>query len=400
LEVNLISEISKYIHIDSKGIDKDIFMIELIEKKLIIRCTKFYAIHIDNFFNKSLNVEKVSNYISFYLLFLLLKLTKSYDYLLACIGILTSNDINIETSMYWSLIDISFEVRHYEQSCVLIESGIKKDLISIFDEESLMSILFLICEINDKRIVNKIMLLIEEAILSSSIDDGAKARACYNLGNKYRCIVRDHKKAIHMYNMASKYDKSYKERDYFNTEIGNSLFLLNKFIFSSYFFAKSFFLSSEPINLFYLADSKLYSGKYKEANCFLQDVIKNQKNKEIFYFSEAILKEVFTRYLYENYTEEQNRNIEKAYEVFDKKVFNFETMIEGLGYDFLNEALWFNLGILYSKENKHEYAFLYFVFCTILVNNDYESYVNAIIAYLNINKCQEYYHLLYTLLLN
>jgi len=185
-----------------------------------------------------------------------------------------------------------------------------------------------------------------------------------------------------MFNLASKYDNTYRERDCFNIEIGNSPFLIHRYKLSSCFFMKGYSKSKKTEHLFFLADSELFSGKYKEANHHFKEVLKDDQNT--FYYSEAILKELFSRFLYENCIDEQTRNIDDAWKVIKNNEHDFEILCEGLEHDCLNMIIWFNLGIYYSLEENYQLAFLSFTFCTILANDDYESYVNAIISFINI----------------
>jgi len=207
----------------------------------------------------------------------------------------------------------------------------------------------------------------------------------YNLGNFYR-NQNELEIALKNYLEARKYNEKYKKKSYYYYELAGVLFLLNKFYFSSKFYAKSIELKTDyPYAKALWAHSLLYLGQYETSLNLFDVFLKEQANNENINLEEWQLWYSCLQTLLEyGYPKCQVRDT-KTSDLYVEK-FEFNKAIE---FDFLNALAWFNLGVQNADKKENLSAFLDFTFAALLVNNDIEAWVNATLLGLNLIKEEE-----------
>ena len=201
----------------------------------------------------------------------------------------------------------------------------------------------------------------------------------YNLGNRLRGL-----EAFHHYRLASKYDGSYRNRNYFWREIGGILFLIGKFSYSEKCYKKAIELGASSECMALRADALMFSGNYKEALNLFQEYSKGTNNFE----GEWPLKLWVLKGLIKTLgLEKQIRHPKQAMELADVRGLAIEEaekrIDEAMALDGLCGLAWFNLGVYKSSQNEYANAFIAFLMSGIVQPNDIESWINVIICMFN-----------------
>jgi len=248
---------------------------------------------------------------------------------------------------------------------------------------------------NIVAITTQIILLVNKSENSSATEEFLKtqldiarkrknnigiATNLYNLGNFYR-NQNELEIALKYYLEARKFNENYKNKSYYYYELAGVLFLLNKFYFSSKFYAKSIQLKTDyPYAKALWAHSILYLGQYESSLNMFDAFLKEHKNNEnidleIWQLWYSCLR----TFLEHGYSKHQIRDTKTSDEYVEKLEFN-----KAIEFDFLNALAWFNLGIQNADKEENLSAFLDFTFAALLVNNDIEAWVNATLLGLNL----------------
>lgn len=236
---------------------------------------------------------------------------------------------------------------------------------------------------------NKTKLAAVENIFNNELEKAQKENdkqqigiAYYNLGNFYRCR-NDYTNALVHYIAAKKNAPIYKKQYYFYSEIGETLYAMNRFRCASSFYKKAIQIKTLPELKVLYADALFYSGEYLQAltmyNEYLDDVNMDAE-------PENILKQIcLTTAIQLTGIESQNRDsnaanmhIEICNSEKDEDIYKL--MNESLKSDLLCSDAWFNLGIFEKGDGKT--ASLYFLIAAITSPGDVEAWCNAtLLAY-------------------
>jgi tetratricopeptide (TPR) repeat protein len=207
-----------------------------------------------------------------------------------------------------------------------------------------------------------------------------EAASChYNLGNRLRGL-----EAFHHYRMASKYDDTYRNRNYFWREIAAILFLIGKFSYSEKCYKKAIELGASSECMALRADALMFSGNYKEALTLFQEYSKVTNHFEGEWFLKLWVLKGLIKTLG---LEKQIRNPKRAMQLADIGDLPIEEVgkriDEAIALDGLCGLAWFNVGVYKSSQNEYSNAFIAFLMSGISQPNDIESWVNVIICMLN-----------------
>ncbi|MGB8990780.1 MAG: DUF4365 domain-containing protein [Desulfobaccales bacterium] len=268
--------------------------------------------------------------------------------------------------------------------------NLSERVLDIFDSQSLYMIFALpvfkkpIMTEHEYNLFKKIML---KAIEKTKIKGYWKeAATChYNLGNRIKGgRWGNYYEAFHHYRMASKYDPSYREREYFWREIGGILFLLKKFGYSEKCYSKALELGATFECKATRADALMFSGKYKEALDLFKEYSSDVGKLE----PEWALKSwVLTGLMKQLRLESQTRNSEEAIRLADIKDLPREEantrLNKALALDALCGLAWYNLGQYKSSKNDYAEASIAFLMAGIVQPNDIDAWINMIICLFN-----------------
>jgi tetratricopeptide (TPR) repeat protein len=191
-------------------------------------------------------------------------------------------------------------------------------------------------------------------------------------------------KAFSYYRMAVKYDPTYKNRDYFWSEIAGILFLLEKYNYSEKFYNRAFQTKPIPEYLALRADAIMFAGRYKEAYSLFNKYIEIIDKPE----DEWILKSVALSFLLSELKLKQQKRYPyeamNLVEVITGSVEEDEKKIEhALTLDALSGLLWFNRGVLKASKKDFHNAFNSFLIAGLVQPNDVEAWSNVIICLFN-----------------
>jgi tetratricopeptide (TPR) repeat protein len=238
-----------------------------------------------------------------------------------------------------------------------------------------------------------------EEILPSVVERARKdkvdlkiASLYYSFGNKLRRGDLSSKlRALSYYNKAAKYDKNYRNRDYFYAEIAGILFGLCRYECSARFYQKASELGNDKKLLALKADALLFAGKYLESYELFDRYDKENDKPE----SEWILKKWATSRIMEKCgIKDQRRRIFDAFksaEILDVPESKAEEMImHSFQLDAFSGLAWFNLGVIKGKEKNHKEAFASFLIAALSQPNDIEAWSNAIICIMGNKEVIEY----------
>lgn len=261
---------------------------------------------------------------------------------------------------------------------------LSEHILDDFEDKSLYMIFGLPAFKKEKMTIDELdsfKKLILKAI-DKAMEKGYRKEAAlchYNLGNRLRGL-----EAFHHYRMASKYDESYRNRNYFWREIAGILFLIGKFSYSEKCYKKALELGASLECMALRADSLMFSGNYKEALNLFREYSKVTNNFE----GEWPLKLWVLKGLIKILgLEKQIRHPKRAMQLTDVgglAIGEVEKRIdEALALDGLCGLAWFNVGVYKSSQNEYGNAFIAFLISGIVQPNDIESWVNVIICMLN-----------------
>ena len=191
--------------------------------------------------------------------------------------------------------------------------------------------------------------------------------------------------------MASKYDPTYKKRDYFWSEVAGILFHLNRFLCSERFYSKALELGGNNRCIALRADSLMFAGKYKDA----YDLFKKYSN-----FCEKVEDEwalklwVLGGLIKTLKTDCQTRHPKDAIENADTTNLSADLVeqkiFEALNLDGLCGLAWFNYGVHNCSNNQYKAGMVSFLIAALVQPNDIEAWSNTVMC---IFHCPEYINL-------
>ncbi|MEH6470441.1 MAG: DUF4365 domain-containing protein [Halopseudomonas sp.] len=97
-----------------------------------------------------------------------------------------------------------------------------------------------------------------------ALDNGLSATMYYNLAS-FLHKSRLEKEAIKYYFIAAKLNRDYRERPYWNRDLGSAFFGINKFKTSSFFYRRYLSVEDDPKVRVLYADSLMFAGQFKKS---------------------------------------------------------------------------------------------------------------------------------------
>jgi len=270
----------------------------------------------------------------------------------------------------------------------ILESGEDRFLSTIFALPA-----FRKAEMTDSEIESFKIMLLKAINKAKEIKDFVNAGVShYNLGNRIRGRNWENDcEALHHYRMASKYDPTYKKRDYFWSEVAGILFHLNRFLCSERFYSKALELGGNNRCIALRADSLMFAGKYKDA----YDLFKKYSN-----FCEKVEDEwalklwVLGGLIKTLKTDCQTRHPKDAIENADTTNLSADLVeqkiFEALNLDGLCGLAWFNYGVHNCSNNQYKAGMVSFLIAALVQPNDIEAWSNTVMC---IFHCPEYINL-------
>lgn len=209
--------------------------------------------------------------------------------------------------------------------------------------------------------------------------------AQYNLGNHYRSrgLLR---KSVRHYLLARRYFPGYLNQPYFFRELAGVLFELGRYRFSYKLYERALEMDRDIEILPLLADALMFSGCYAKSLEVFERYLGECKNDVA---SEWVLKAWFLQEaLRHTKIECQERRPDEAKKLVDVSMATDVPAFEARLYaatqaDLLCGLAWYNLGIIRSKQKRHQEAAFAFVACGLSQSWDVEGWVNAVLSCLN-----------------
>jgi tetratricopeptide (TPR) repeat protein len=207
--------------------------------------------------------------------------------------------------------------------------------------------------------------------------------AHYNLGNYLRGRGQP-RSGFTQYRLATKSEPGYLQRPYFWKEIAGLLHLMGHFPWAASAYEKSFKIGGETFCIALRADSKMSSGRFREALKLFEEYMKLESKAD----DEWHLKNFMLSHLVDDLgLVEQKRDIAKAYKLADTTALGEQEGLarlrEAIRLDALSSFAWFNLGATLGRAGLVQDAFEAYLFAGICFPHDIDAWTRALMHGLN-----------------
>jgi len=207
--------------------------------------------------------------------------------------------------------------------------------------------------------------------------------AHYNLGNYFRGRGQP-RSAFTQYRLAAKSEPGYLQRPYFWKEIAGVLHLLGHFGRAANAYEKAFKIGGETFCIALRADSKMSSGRFREALQLFEEYMKLEPKPD----DEWHLKNFMLSHLVDDLgIAEQKRDVARANKLADTTAFGEQEGLarlrEAIRLDALSSFAWFNSGATLGRAGLLQDAFEAYLFAGICFPHDIEAWTRALMHGLN-----------------
>jgi hypothetical protein len=216
-------------------------------------------------------------------------------------------------------------------------------------------------------------------------DNRTAAVAHYNLGNLLRSQGQPYRRAaFREYRLAAASDPGYRQRSYFWNELAGILFLAGHFRSSTTAYRKAVELGGDVACTALLADSLMFSGKYREAREAFREYIRLKPEAVAEWHLKAFM---LARMQDTLGIEDQRRNPRLANMLADVTGLREEEvpgrLEAALQADALCSYAWYNLGADLIMRGKSQEGFISYLFAAVCRPGDIEAWCLALLNSLN-----------------
>jgi len=213
-------------------------------------------------------------------------------------------------------------------------------------------------------------------------DAGLLGLARYNLGNYLRGQGGSQlRPAFTQYRIAAKSEPGYRQRPYFWNEIAGVLHLLGRFGWAAAAYEKAFKIGGERICIALRADSKMSSGRFREALKLFEEYMKEPKSD---HDDEWHLKNFMLSHVVDDLgIAEQRRDPDSAKRLADISAVGepeegLARLREAIHGDALSSFAWFNLGAALGRAGLLQDSFEAYLFAGVCFPYDVEAWTRAL----------------------
>jgi len=202
--------------------------------------------------------------------------------------------------------------------------------------------------------------------------------AHYNLGNYFRGRGQS-RSAFTQYRLATKSEPGYLQRPYFWKEIAGVLHGLGHFGWAANAYEKAFKIAGESSCIALRADSKMLSGRFREALKLFEEYMKLESKAD----DEWHLKNFMLSHLVDDLgIEEQKREAARANKLADITALGEQEKLaklrEAIRVDALSSFAWFNLGATLGRAGLLQDSFEAYLFAGVCLPHDVEAWALAL----------------------
>jgi len=212
------------------------------------------------------------------------------------------------------------------------------------------------------------------------------ATAHYNLGNYLRGRSGlQLRPAFTQYHLAAKSEPGYRQRSYFWKEIAGVLHLLGHFRWAANAYEKAFKIGGERICIALHADSKMSSGRFREALKLFEEYMQLEpKSDEEWHLKNFMLSHVVD----DLGILEQKRDPDRANKLADILTVGEQEGLarlrEAIRIDALSSLAWFNLGATLGRAGLLQDAFEAYLFAGVCFPRNIEAWTRALMHGLSV----------------
>lgn len=198
------------------------------------------------------------------------------------------------------------------------------------------------------------------------------------------------REAFSNYRKAFKYEQEYQEAKHIYKEVAGTLFELKRYKLASYCYKKALGIEYEAQVEVLYADSLMMNGQFLLARESFRNYFKNTETiDDEWILKDAVLEYIINEYKIESQVRQSNLASKQNICVqCNDETASVEDLQKVIQIDALASSVWFNLGIIYSRNNDWENAMASYLLCSLIKRDDVEGWINSYKSAFNVNNME------------